>query len=119
LDATLFSFLDCNLSFPRFILFIQLSERKLKHAFSNLVRELIAQIKFHCQINHIEIVDIGVGVPQEQMQGLFDPSFTKKGSRIKAGIGLFTSYGIVKENQGQIKVESELNKGSTCTVIIP
>jgi signal transduction histidine kinase len=67
----------------------------------------------------VRIADTGVGISPEQMQGLFDPGFTKKGSRMKAGLGLFTSYNIVQKHQGEIKVESEVGKGSTFTVVLP
>ena len=68
---------------------------------------------------HIEITDTGVGISPGKIQKIFDPGFTKKGSRIKAGIGLFTSYNIIQKHQGQIKVESEVGKGSTFTIILP
>ena len=68
---------------------------------------------------HIEIADTGIGISPEQMSGLFEPGFTKKGSRMKAGLGLFTSYNIVQKHKGEIKVESEVGKGSTFTVILP
>jgi signal transduction histidine kinase len=38
---------------------------------------------------------------------------------MKAGLGLFTSYNIVQKHQGEIKVESEVGKGNTFTVILP
>jgi len=68
---------------------------------------------------HIEMTDTGVGITPGNMKYLFDPRFTKKGSRVKAGIGLFTSYNIVQNHKGQIKVESKVGKGSTFMVIIP
>jgi signal transduction histidine kinase len=68
---------------------------------------------------HVQIADTGVGISPEQMQGLFDPGFTKKGSRMKAGLGLFTSYSIMQKHRGQIKVESKVGKGSTFTVVLP
>jgi signal transduction histidine kinase len=68
---------------------------------------------------HIQITDSGFGISQEQIKGLFDPNFTKKGSRVKAGMGLFISYNIVQRHQGEIKVESEVGKGSIFTIILP
>ena len=68
---------------------------------------------------HVQIADTGVGISQEQMQRLFDPEFAKVGPRVKAGLGLFTSYNIIQKHQGEIKVESEIGKGSTLTVILP
>jgi AhpD family alkylhydroperoxidase len=68
---------------------------------------------------HVKISDTGVGIPPEQLDSVFDPGFTKKGKRVKAGIGLFVSSNIVQKHHGQIKVESEIGKGSTFTVILP
>jgi signal transduction histidine kinase len=68
---------------------------------------------------HVEIADTGVGVPEEQMQGLFDPGFTMTGTRVKAGIGLFTSFNILQKHQGHIDVKSKVGEGSTFTVILP
>lgn len=68
---------------------------------------------------HVEISDTGVGILPDQKEGLFDPNFSKDGSRVKAGLGLFTSYNIVKNHKGRIDVESEVGKGSTFTVILP
>jgi CheY-like chemotaxis protein len=67
----------------------------------------------------VEIVvrDQGMGIPPEHLPRIFDPYFTtkEKGS----GLGLATSYSIVKNHEGTIEVASELGKGSTFTVYLP
>jgi signal transduction histidine kinase len=68
---------------------------------------------------HVQIADTWIGIPPERLQGLFDPGFGKKGSRIKADLGLFFSYNIIKKHKGRINVESEVGKGSTFTVVLP
>jgi signal transduction histidine kinase len=68
---------------------------------------------------HVQITDTGVGISSKQMKNLFEPGFTKTESRIKAGMGLFTSYNIIQKHGGQIKVESVVSEGSTFTVIFP
>ena len=68
---------------------------------------------------HVQITDSGIGISDEQMDRLFDPEFSKEGSRVKAGLGLFTSYNIIQKHRGEIKVESGVGKGSTFTVMIP
>jgi signal transduction histidine kinase len=68
---------------------------------------------------HILIQDSGVGIPPEKIESLFDPDFTKNGSRVKAGLGLFTSYNIINKHKGQIKVQSDVGKGTTFTIILP
>jgi signal transduction histidine kinase len=67
----------------------------------------------------IQISDTGIGIAQDRIQHLFDPDFTKEGSRVKAGLGLFTSYNIIQKHRGEIRVESEVGKGSTFTIILP
>lgn len=67
----------------------------------------------------VEIADNGVGIPTEQMPHLFEPSFTKTGSRVKAGLGLFTSFNIVQKHQGTINVRSKVGEGATFSVVLP
>jgi len=68
---------------------------------------------------HIQVVDTGAGISPKRRQHLFDPEFVKKGPRIKAGLGLFTSFNIVLKHNGQLTVESEVGKGSTFTAVLP
>jgi signal transduction histidine kinase len=68
---------------------------------------------------NVRIEDTGVGIPEDQMQGLFDPTFSAKGRRVKAGMGLFTCYNIVRKHHGDINVRSEVGTGSTFTVVLP
>jgi two-component system cell cycle sensor histidine kinase/response regulator CckA len=65
----------------------------------------------------LSISDGGIGIPAEYLTKIFDPYFTtkEKGS----GLGLATSYSIVKNHDGSISVASELGKGSTFTVYLP
>jgi len=67
----------------------------------------------------VEIADTGVGIPRERIYHLFDPRFSSRGERVKAGMGLFISYNIVRKHGGEIKIESELGRGTTVTVILP
>jgi signal transduction histidine kinase len=68
---------------------------------------------------HIQIGDMGVGIPSEQRERLFEPSFTRQGARMKAGMGLFTCYQIVQKHHGGITIESEVDQGTTVTITIP
>lgn len=67
----------------------------------------------------ISIIDTGCGIPAENLERIFDPFFTTKGVGEGTGLGLSVSLGIVKEHKGNIRVESEISKGSTFTVILP
>ena len=67
----------------------------------------------------VAITDTGVGIAQEDMKGLFDPGFTRKGKRVKAGMGLLVASRIVNNHHGRIEVESELGRGATFTAVLP
>ncbi len=65
------------------------------------------------------IQDTGTGIEPELLSSIFDPYFTTKNLGDGTGLGLAMTYGIVREMSGDIVVESELEKGSTFTVLLP
>ncbi len=67
----------------------------------------------------VEFVDTGHGISQENLDKIFDPFFTTKEIRHGVGLGLAISYGIVKEHQGMLSVESVIGKGTTFIVRLP
>ena len=67
----------------------------------------------------IEVKDSGHGISLENMERIFNPFFTTKEIGHGVGLGLAISYGIVKEHNGEITVESEFGKGAKFTVSLP
>jgi two-component system NtrC family sensor kinase len=68
----------------------------------------------------IAISDSGGGIPPENIKRIFDPFFTTKEVGKGTGLGLAIAYDIVvNKHDGQIKVESEIGKGSTFTITLP
>ncbi|MEW6030471.1 MAG: sensor histidine kinase [Chloroflexota bacterium] len=67
----------------------------------------------------IEVRDSGHGITIENMEKIFNPFFTTKEVGHGVGLGLAISYGIVKEHNGEITVESELGKGARFIVNLP
>ena len=69
--------------------------------------------------NHvlISIMDHGIGIPQEHLSKIFDPYFTTK--RKGSGLGLSTTYSIIKNHGGYLAVESELGIGTTFHIHLP
>lgn len=65
----------------------------------------------------ISITDQGVGIPEDDLECIFDPYFTtKKGG---SGLGLTTCYSILRNHGGSISVESRVGHGSTFHVVLP
>jgi PAS domain S-box-containing protein len=69
------------------------------------------------QYVRIDIRDFGIGISPEHQTRIFDPFFSTK--QQGSGLGLATSYSIVKKHDGYIEVASELGKGSTFSIFLP
>jgi two-component system cell cycle sensor histidine kinase/response regulator CckA len=67
----------------------------------------------------IEVADNGPGIPPEVMAKIFEPFFTTKPVGEGTGLGLATVYGIVKQADGWIHVESAAGKGAAFRVFLP
>jgi PAS domain S-box-containing protein len=67
----------------------------------------------------LSVTDTGCGMNEQVRQHLFEPFFTTKDTGKGTGLGLSTVYGIVKQHDGWIEVESQEGKGSTFQVLIP
>ncbi|MGC2064211.1 MAG: PAS domain S-box protein [Thermodesulfovibrionales bacterium] len=68
---------------------------------------------------YVTISDTGSGVPADKLNRIFEPFYTTKEVGKGTGLGLSIAYDIVKKHQGEIRVESEIGKGTTFTVRIP
>jgi len=71
------------------------------------------------QLVEIEFADTGHGIDAQNLERIFDPFFTTKEVGHGTGLGLAISYGIVREHDGTISVDSAVGKGSTFTVQLP
>lgn len=67
----------------------------------------------------ITFSDTGPGIKEENINKIFEPFFTTKKEGKGTGLGLWVSYGIVKSFQGDIKVKSKLNEGTTFIIKLP
>jgi signal transduction histidine kinase len=67
----------------------------------------------------IEIQDTGNGIPEENLEKIFDPFFSTKLESEGTGLGLAIAREIVLKHGGYISVESEISRGSTFRVFLP
>jgi signal transduction histidine kinase len=111
---------------------IDCSPRQLNQLFLNLLLnavEAIRQAGGRGQIRvktwregdwvKVSVSDSGIGIPQENLQQIFDPGFTTKGVQVGTGLGLPVCFQIARAHQGRIEAETEPGKGSCFTVSLP
>ena len=67
----------------------------------------------------INVTDTGVGMTAEAKEHLFEPFFTTKDDGHSSGLGLATSYGIVRQSGGQMCVNSQPGRGTMITIYLP
>jgi PAS domain S-box-containing protein len=95
----------------------------LETAIVDLTKE--TESPFHCgdfvpgHYVLIKIADTGTGMSEEAKAHLFEPFFTTKTDQERSGLGLATCYGIVHQNGGHLRVESDLGKGTVVQIYLP
>ncbi|MBO6620704.1 MAG: GHKL domain-containing protein [Balneola sp.] len=104
-------------------IFIIGNEGKLYQVFSNLITNSIHAIEGDGEISIsakeaedktiVSITDSGCGIPDEMLNKIFDPFFTTKEQGKGTGLGLSIVYNIIKELNGDIEIDSIVDKGTT------
>lgn len=67
----------------------------------------------------IEIKDNGVGIPESSLPRVFDMFYRGASAQVGTGLGLYICKEVLNKLGGTIKIRSEVNKGTTITIIFP
>jgi two-component system NtrC family sensor kinase len=67
----------------------------------------------------LTVADSGMGIPRENLDKIFSPFFTTKPVGQGTGLGLAICHGIVSSHGGEIQVESEVDKGTRLSLVLP
>ena len=102
---------------------------QLRQAFANLLTNAIQAMKgrgsLRLSTSLIDtsvvttIEDSGPGIPKQHLSKIFDPFFTTKGQGEGSGLGLTVARRIIKKFGGDIRIESQEGKGTSCIVTLP
>lgn len=66
----------------------------------------------------LEIIDSGIGIPEDKLEKIFESNYTTKGEK-GTGLGLVVSKTKFEKCGGRLEVKSELGKGSIFTILLP
>src|SRR5215472_12823371 len=83
------------------------------------VRNAAADTPDECDFVAISVEDSGQGIAPDVLAKIFDPFFTTKPVGKGTGLGLSQVHGFAHQAGGSVKVESELGKGTTVTILLP
>lgn len=67
----------------------------------------------------IAVSDTGVGIPPDILERVFEPFFTTKPIGLGTGLGLSMIFGFAKQSGGQVRVHSEVERGTSVTLLLP
>ena len=83
------------------------------------VKQIIVRSVADAHCVTVTVQDSGPGIPPGLEQRIFDPFFSTKDVGAGTGLGLSITYGILKDHQGSITVESRSGVGATFVVSLP
>lgn len=116
-------------SYSKDPLYAKIDQDKIRQAISNIIINATQAMpgggELHITIDRdtsqnsavIQISDTGIGIPQGNLERLFEPYFTTKPDG--TGLGLAIAYGMIEAHGGKIRVESIEGQGATFTIVLP
>jgi len=94
-------------------------EEKTKVIKDDFVKSIKIKTSFDDQTNFVEVTDNGVGIKSEDIDRILFPFYTTKEVGKGTGLGLSISFGIIKELNGNIEIESKPLAGTTFRITLP
>ncbi|HCJ65759.1 MAG TPA: hypothetical protein DHV62_00135 [Elusimicrobia bacterium] len=82
-------------------------------------RELTVETDYDDKNVKIKFTDTGPGIPEENLEKIFQPFFTTKNPEEGVGLGLSIAKRIIEEHKGKIYALSKINKGTTIVIELP
>jgi two-component system NtrC family sensor kinase len=67
----------------------------------------------------ITMADTGCGIPESELEKIFDPFYTTKNTPVNSGLGLSVTKGIIDKHHGKIRIESEIDRGTRVIIGLP
>ena len=92
---------------------------KISVSLDNIDEHSTEYAKENASYVRLRVSDTGEGMDETLVKRVFEPYFTTKGIGKGTGIGLAVVHGIVESHDGEIRVESEVSKGTTFTILLP
>jgi C4-dicarboxylate-specific signal transduction histidine kinase len=96
-----------------------LDEKAEQPEHAGMTKQLQIQTRLQNQSVFVIVADNGVGMSEETRNKLFEPFFTTKKIGKGTGLGVSISYGIIKDYQGTIDIESQMGRGTTFRLTFP
>jgi len=118
-------------------MFIEVDKNQMQQAFFNLLMNAIeampkrgaimiktykmapSESSLAKRLCVIEIMDTGEGIPEKNLQKIFEPFFSTKIERKGTGLGLSMAKMIVNNHNGDLVIESKPGKGTTAKIVLP
>jgi two-component system NtrC family sensor kinase len=109
---------------------VMVDDNKIKQVFTNLILNALdampeggilsirSRLSDDKKFIEITFKDTGCGIDDKNIGKIFDPFFSTKGVK-GTGLGLSVSYGIIKQHDGSVDVQSSLGRGTTITIRLP
>ena len=94
-------------------------EERERNQSDDFRKQIELSSNFLGKLIRIEIKDTGIGIPPEVIDKVLLPFYTTKAPGQGTGLGLSISYGIIKELDGEIELQSTPGQGTTITINIP